>query len=78
VVTEEGQPVVFSKRNWQMRELSKRLPLDQPWPTGAQVSKVLQQYGLDQSTLADTIPKPARVVNDIYLVGQDRTSNRTI
>ena len=77
VVTEEGQPVVFAKRNWQMRELSKRLPLDEPWPTGAQVSKMLQRYGLDRTTLADTIPKPARIVNDIYLVGQDDTSNRT-
>jgi glyoxylase-like metal-dependent hydrolase (beta-lactamase superfamily II) len=77
VITEEGQPVVFAKRNWQMRELAKRLPLDEPWPTGSQVSKVLQQYGLDQTTLSDTIPKPARIMNDVYLVGQDRFTNRT-
>ncbi len=76
-VTEEGQPVVFARHNWQNRELCKRLPLDEPWPNGAQLSKALQRYGLDQSTLADPTPKPARIVNDIYLVGQDRTSNRT-
>jgi len=34
VVTEEGQPVVFARHNWQNRELCKRLPLDEPCPTG--------------------------------------------
>jgi len=28
VVTEERQAVVFGKRNWQMRELAKQLPLE--------------------------------------------------
>jgi len=59
VVTEEGQAVVFAKRNWQMRGLAKQLPLDEPWPMDAEV-KLLQRYGLDRTTLSDTIPKAAK------------------
>jgi len=31
--TEEGQTVVYDKYTWQRRELAKRLPLDQTWPS---------------------------------------------
>ena len=42
LITEEGQSVVFDRFTWQARELAKRLPLSERWPTGADMRTVLQ------------------------------------
>src|SRR5438067_1001762 len=46
-VTEEGQHVIFDAYTWRRRELAKRLPLEQPWPSEDTISAVFTQYGLD-------------------------------
>ncbi len=75
--TEEGQQVVFDRATWQLRELSKKLPLSEAWPTGPALTQALARYGLDRNTPPQTIPVPARITGDVYLVGQDRVSNLT-
>ena len=75
--TEEGQSVVFDRFTWQNRELAKRLPLSDPWPEGAGMRATLEKYGLAEPAPAEAIPVPARIANDVYLVGQDRVSNLT-
>src|SRR5437870_13778932 len=75
--TEEGQMVVFDRSTWQMRELAKKLPLDEPWPSGAATAKALAKYGLDRNTPPQAIPVPARIAQDVFLVGQDHVSNLT-
>ena len=75
--TEEGQMVVFDRGTWQSRELTKKLPLDQPWPSAAAMTKALAQYGLDKNPPPQAIPVPAHIAGDVYLVGQDRVSNLT-
>lgn len=75
--TEEGQQVVFDRVTWQMRELAKRLPLEEAWPSGPALAQALTRYGLDQNTPSKAIPVPARIAGDVYLVGQDRVSNLT-
>jgi glyoxylase-like metal-dependent hydrolase (beta-lactamase superfamily II) len=77
LTTEEGQSVVFDRWTWQSRELAKQLPVSEPWPSDAGFRTTLHRYGLDQKTPPDAIPVPARITNDIYLVGQDRVSNLT-
>jgi acetyl esterase/lipase/glyoxylase-like metal-dependent hydrolase (beta-lactamase superfamily II) len=67
-VTEEGQHVAFDGYTWQRRELSKRLPIDQPWPDEGKIGAVLAQYGLDKLPIAEFIPTPARILPDVYLV----------
>lgn len=75
--TEEGQMVVFDRGTWLMRELTKKLPLDEPWPSGAAVAKAFAKYGLDRNPPPQAIPVPAQIAPDVYLVGQDRVSNLT-
>jgi len=77
ILTEEGQLVVFDRVTWQYRELAKRLPLDDAWPSGAAVGQALARYGLDRNTPEKAIPVPAEIAPDVYLVGQDRVSNLT-
>src|SRR5215831_16790248 len=77
VVTEEGQRVVFDKTTWQQRELSKRLPIEEPWPSGHDLQKVLARFGLDQETPLPSIPTPSMILRDIYLVGQEIGNNLT-
>ena len=77
ILTEEGRRVVFDQRTWQMRELAKRLPPEEPWPTGAEIPKALERFGLHQDTPPKSIPVPARIASDLYLVGQDRAWNLT-
>lgn len=68
-VTEEGQRVAYDLYTWQRRELAKKLPLDQPWPSDADLPQRLKQFGIDQSIVAQHLPTPSRVFGDIYLVG---------
>ena len=77
VRTEEGQMVVFDRITWQLRELTKKLPPDQPWPTGPALAKAFEKYGLDRNVPPQAIPVPALIAPDVYLVGQDRVSNLT-
>jgi glyoxylase-like metal-dependent hydrolase (beta-lactamase superfamily II) len=77
VLTEEAQQVVFDRGTFQSRELSKKLPLQDAWPTGREMEGALERFGLSQVNLARAIPVPARVTSDVYLVGQDRVSNLT-
>src|SRR6476469_8041760 len=73
--TEEGQMVVFDRSTWQMRELAKKLPLEEPWPGGAAAASALAKYGIDRNLPAQAIPVPAQIARDVYLVGQDHVSN---
>ena len=77
LVTEEGQRVVFDRITWQLRELTKKIPPDQPWPVGAELQNALLKYGLKDPTLEQAIPVPAEIEQDVYLVGQDQVSNLT-
>ncbi len=77
ILTEEGQRVVLPRGTWQMRELAKRLPLEETWPTGAELRKALTRFGLDRDTPAAPIPMPAQIAPDVYLVGQEKVSNLT-
>jgi glyoxylase-like metal-dependent hydrolase (beta-lactamase superfamily II) len=72
--TEEGQSVAFQRVTYSQRELSKVLPLDQPWPTGPDLAKALQHYGLNGEEAPRTQTMPSRIHGDVYLVGQDRRS----
>ena len=71
ILTEEGQNVVFPRGTWQRRELAKRLPIDEAWPSNPDMGKVLARYGLSQTPLGNSIPVPSRIANGVYLVGQD-------
>jgi glyoxylase-like metal-dependent hydrolase (beta-lactamase superfamily II) len=75
--TEEGQAVVFDRITWQLRELAKKVPLNEQWPSGPALAKALARYDLDKNPPPQAIPVPAHIVGDVYLVGQDRVSNLT-
>jgi glyoxylase-like metal-dependent hydrolase (beta-lactamase superfamily II) len=77
LTTEEGQQVVFDRFTWQYRELAKKLPASETWPTGQTMQDVLKRYGLSENAPAAAIPVPARITSDVYLVGQDHVSNLT-
>ncbi|HKW96100.1 MAG TPA: MBL fold metallo-hydrolase [Bryobacteraceae bacterium] len=77
LTTEEGQSVVFDRFTWQARELSKKLPLSDSWPSGPSMRQALEHYGLLDKAPPNAIPVPARIAPDIYLVGQDHVSNLT-
>jgi glyoxylase-like metal-dependent hydrolase (beta-lactamase superfamily II) len=72
-VTEEGQRIIVERSIWQMRELSKRLPLDQPWPAQADLDKAFVKYGLDKSALPAEIVTPTQISPHIYLVNSADT-----
>src|SRR5438552_3110522 len=72
--TDEGQSVAFNRGTYMQRELAKVLPLDAPWPAGAELAKALARYGLNQSKLPQVPPMPSRIAAGVYLVGQDRRS----
>jgi len=65
--TEEGQTVVYDKYTWQRRELAKRLPLDQTWPSENDINAVFTKYGLEKSSIQYEFI-PARITRDVYLV----------
>lgn len=68
-VTEEGQRVIYDRYTWQMRELSKRLPLDQPWPAQVELGAFFAKYGMDKTGPAGDIPVPLKISPNVYLVG---------
>jgi len=77
ILTEEGQLVVFDKITFQLRELAKKLPLDDPWPQGQEMERALERFGLAKNLPPQAIPVPAEIAPGVYLVGQDRVSNLT-
>jgi glyoxylase-like metal-dependent hydrolase (beta-lactamase superfamily II) len=60
-----------------MRELAKRLPLAETWPTGPEMRKALVRFGLDRDTPAAHIPMPALIAPGVYVVGQEKFGNLT-
>lgn len=78
IVSEEGQLVVFDRRTFQFRELSKRLPLQDPWPASDELTKAFERYGLNQNAPREpNALVPVQIAEGVYLVGQDRNSNLT-
>ena len=77
LTTEEGQQVAFDRFTWQYRELAKKLPVTEAWPSGPAMQEALQRFGLRENAPQQAIPVPARITSDVYLVGQDRVSNLT-
>ena len=75
ITTEEGQRVSFDQGTYQLRELTKKLPPEEPWPRGPAMKEALARYGLDRNTPARVVP--AQIARDVYLVGQERLSNLT-
>jgi len=75
IMTEEGQQVAFDKGTFQFRELTKRLPIQAPWPSGQQLQQAFQRYGLDRNTPSRVVP--VEIAANVYLVGQDRFDNLT-
>ena len=73
--TEEGQRVAFDKDTYQLRELAKKLPPQEPWPAGSDLQQAFQRLGLDRNPPARLVP--AEIAPNVYLVGQDRLSNLT-
>src|SRR5438132_8245791 len=65
LTTEEGQQVVFDRFTWQHRELAKKLPVSEPWPSGRDMRDVLKRYGLAENASPDGIPVPARITSDV-------------
>jgi len=75
MVTEEGQRVAFDSSTFQPRELTKRLPLSQPWPAGQEFEQALHRLELDRNAPSRVVP--VEIAAKVYLVGQDRLSNLT-
>jgi glyoxylase-like metal-dependent hydrolase (beta-lactamase superfamily II) len=75
ITTEEGQRVAFDASTWQLRELAKRLPPEEPWPQGAALREALARHGLDRNP--PRLAQPAEIAPGVYLVGQARYSNLT-
>ena len=66
--TEEGQTVIYDAYTWRRRELAKRLPINEPWPSEAAIGAQFKRFGLDVAPIPEQIPTPSRIMPDIYLV----------
>jgi glyoxylase-like metal-dependent hydrolase (beta-lactamase superfamily II) len=66
--TEEGQAVVYDAYTWQRRELTKRLPLNEAWPSEATITEQFKRFGLDHPPQPPSIPVPSVIMRDVYLV----------
>lgn len=66
--TEEGQKVVYDGGTWRRRELAKRLPLYEPWPSEAAIGAQFKRFSLEAAPVPDEIPTPSRILQDVYLV----------
>src|SRR5262249_8155092 len=72
---EEGLGVALRRAPFHVRELTKRLPPQEPWPAGPAARHALERYGLTQDAPARTVP--VELARGVYLVGQERQSNLT-
>ncbi len=75
--TEEGQLVAFPRGPFSQRELAKKLPLDEPWPTGPALAKAIVRFGIDKIAPRGGLQMPSQILGDVYLVGQGKLSNLT-
>ncbi len=66
--TEEGQSVVYDAYTWRRRELAKKLPLNEPWPSEFAIAAQFQRFGLDKAPVPEMTPVPSRILRDVYLV----------
>jgi len=69
--TEEGQTVIYDAYTWRRRELAKRLPLFEPWPSEGVIGASFKRFGLDAAPMPETIPIPSRIMGDVYLVNTE-------
>lgn len=69
--TEEGQTVIFDGYTWKRRELAKRLPLDEAWPSDSAIEAQFERFGLNSPSIGDSIPVPSRIMTDVYLVNSE-------
>lgn len=69
--TEEGQKVIYDLYTWQRRELAKRLPLEEPWPSDAAIEAQFKRFGLTNPPIAAAPRLPARILPDVYLVNAE-------
>jgi len=69
--TEEGQAVIYDAYTWRRRELAKRLPLFEPWPGEGAIGAAFRRFGLDAAPMPETLPTPARIMGDVYLVNAE-------
>ena len=70
-ITEEGQTVIYDRYTWQRRELTKRLPLSEAWPSEFAIGPAFQKYGLASPPYPPAITTPSRIMSDVYLVNSD-------
>jgi len=66
--TEEGQTVIYDGYTWRRRELAKRLPIGEPWPSESAIGAQFKRFNLESAPLPEEIPTPSRIMQDIYLV----------
>jgi glyoxylase-like metal-dependent hydrolase (beta-lactamase superfamily II) len=71
VKTEEGQTVIYDAYTWRRRELTKRLPLSEPWPSESVIGKEFKRFKLDVAPMPEQIPTPSRIMDDVYLVNSE-------
>ncbi|MBS0331283.1 MAG: MBL fold metallo-hydrolase [Proteobacteria bacterium] len=67
-LTEEGQSVIYDAYTWQRRELTKRLPIDEPWPREADIAAQFARFGLDKPPVPAALPVPSTILPGLYLV----------
>ena len=63
--TEEGQAVIYDAYTWRRRELAKRLPINEHWPTEAAIGAQFKRFGLDVAPVPEQIPSPSRIMPDV-------------
>nr|WP_241696168.1 MBL fold metallo-hydrolase [Solimonas terrae] len=69
VTTEEGQHVAFDEYTWKRRELDKRLPIEQPWPSDADIDTAYAKLG--PRSAPPFLTAPSRILPDVYLVNTE-------
>lgn len=71
---ETGQRVVFDRETFLVRELAKRLPLDEAWPGPAGLGSRARALGV---TDPPTRRLPVHLLGGIFVVGQSQVDNLT-
>lgn len=69
--TEEGQTVIYDAYTWRRRELAKRLPLQEPWPSEGAIGAQFKRFNLEVAPIPEQIPTPSRILPDVYLVNTE-------
>jgi len=69
--TEEGQTVIYDAYTWRRRELAKRLPLSETWPSESAIATQFKRYNLDAAPMPESVPVRSRIMDDIYVVNSE-------